>query len=465
MQYPWNILGLDGPAPETEIRRAYARRLKQLDLKNAPEEFQALVAARSHALLIAGAKSAAQDSDIVETAAIAETRAAATAARADESDWHAVPPEPRQPISPEIESRFTPPVPRVEDGAPAQELASQPVPAEGVLREKLKALAEQGWRREQAEEWRSILRDLTLLPVGRAKRLEPEVLEAIAAIVLPPEIFPPLPWWKRWRRINHFRRENRYTDENYVSTLLGFAALYGWFTSDVALWNHLDEEDAEALLIHLNAAKRARQAAGKDAPLVPGDTSQSLSPRDLAAIFSGTDGVSFSAKDLRIVIERYNTFRETGRWHPAWDWGAFVSAPALAINGAMYIPAAAWWALVWLAYKVLVDVRAINGTITTWLVFGYTASSIVFAGLCIHLWVGAYWYRGYLNRARRLIAQADRERIFHPNLRRTFLSGKMPDQFGRPKPPDPWWYYALLWVGFVVLPILAFVMWIEGGKP
>ena len=51
---------------------------------------------------------------------------------------------------------------------------------------------------------------------------------------------------------------------------------------------------------------------------------------------------------------------------------------------------------------------------------------------CLHAWVSAYWYRGSVWYAKRLVARADRLRIFHPDLRWTFLSGRSPDRFGNP---------------------------------
>lgn len=45
MSWPWSELGLDGPAPLDEIRRAYARRVKEVHPEEDPEGFQQLHAA------------------------------------------------------------------------------------------------------------------------------------------------------------------------------------------------------------------------------------------------------------------------------------------------------------------------------------------------------------------------------------------------------------------------------------
>lgn len=52
--FPWSVLELPGQASETEIRRAYARKLKTTKPQDDPEGFQALVAARDFALILAG---------------------------------------------------------------------------------------------------------------------------------------------------------------------------------------------------------------------------------------------------------------------------------------------------------------------------------------------------------------------------------------------------------------------------
>ena len=50
MTFPWAVLGLEGPAGEAEIKRAYARRLKLVRPDGDAEAFQALVGARNLAL-------------------------------------------------------------------------------------------------------------------------------------------------------------------------------------------------------------------------------------------------------------------------------------------------------------------------------------------------------------------------------------------------------------------------------
>lgn len=42
MSWPWSELGLDGPAPLEEVRRAYAQRVKEVHPEEDPEGFQRL---------------------------------------------------------------------------------------------------------------------------------------------------------------------------------------------------------------------------------------------------------------------------------------------------------------------------------------------------------------------------------------------------------------------------------------
>lgn len=42
MSWPWSELGLDGPAPLDEVRRAYAKRVKEVHPEEDPEGFQRL---------------------------------------------------------------------------------------------------------------------------------------------------------------------------------------------------------------------------------------------------------------------------------------------------------------------------------------------------------------------------------------------------------------------------------------
>ena len=50
---PWTVLGLKGPADRSEVRRAYARRLKQVSPEDDPKGFEQLRVAYEAALAVA----------------------------------------------------------------------------------------------------------------------------------------------------------------------------------------------------------------------------------------------------------------------------------------------------------------------------------------------------------------------------------------------------------------------------
>ena len=50
-RWPWDVLGLDGPADRTQVRRAYASKLKMINPEDDPEGFQALRTAYEAALV------------------------------------------------------------------------------------------------------------------------------------------------------------------------------------------------------------------------------------------------------------------------------------------------------------------------------------------------------------------------------------------------------------------------------
>ncbi|MEJ2002963.1 MAG: hypothetical protein P8X77_16580 [Maritimibacter sp.] len=59
--WPWNVLGIDGPAPDRDIRRAYARLLKQIDTETEQAKFEDLRRAFEQARKIAKIIEAAEN--------------------------------------------------------------------------------------------------------------------------------------------------------------------------------------------------------------------------------------------------------------------------------------------------------------------------------------------------------------------------------------------------------------------
>ena len=107
-----------------------------------------------------------------------------------------------------------------------------------------------------------------------------------------------------------------------------------------------------------------------------------------------------------------------------WDVGFFCWAPV-----AMLFRQMKWLIIPWI---VLVFYLPIKSGALPYPYDRALFSASLFGAFCLHVWVGAYWYRGPLRYAQRLIAKADRFRIFDPDLRWRFLSGRSPDGTGMP---------------------------------
>src|SRR5215217_602057 len=418
MTYPWILLGLEGPASEADIRRAYARKLKTLDLVADTAAFQSLVAARGHALELAanGAEDREPGSGVRAPEAAAETADAREFTEPSPAPHGSRDARPEAPSYDEVGELSHRPSPL--DAPAAARPAEDPATS---LADRLRRASQDGWQPGDVDTWNAILRDLALLSIGGAKQLEPEVIRAVAAVMLRPEILPPVPWFKRLRRVNRFRRPTRYTDPGFLGTVFEFASFYGWFTSDRAIEQTLDSPTAERLLGHLDTAKRAHAAL--TAARV--DTGRgALSRRDLEAIFSADDVTT-------MVMVMHEASLAAGQWPRLWQVGYLLLAP-LGMILSHQKRLLVLWAVVFAIMPV--SSRLLDYPYKQLLI----ATSLIALG-CLHTWMTAYWYRGYVRHGTRLIAQADRLHIFHPELRRTFLSGRSPDRFGNPMPP---WYWA-----------------------
>jgi uncharacterized membrane protein len=428
MTYPWSVLGLEGPAGEAEIRRAYARKLKTLDLQGDAAGFQSLVAARGDALELAAR--GAEEPEPGSGMRVAEAAEATDGARERTGTLRL--PDGFADVRPEAP-------PDEEFGELSARSSSLDAPeaarpAEGhatSLADRLRHASQDGWQPGDAQTWNAILRDLAFLPVGGAKRLEPEVIRAVAAVMLRPEILPSVPWFKSWRRANRFRCPNRYTDPGFLGTVLEIASFYGWFSSNQAIEQTLDPPTAERLRVHLDAARRAQ--AAMTAP--PVDTGRAaLSSHDIEAMFS--------ADVATIVTLTHQEYLRAARWPRLWQVGSLLLAPLSMLLGYQKRLLVLWAVLVGIGPATFSSLHYPYNQIllaASWSALGP-----------LHVWMGAYWYRGYVRHATRLIARADRLRIFHPELRRTFLSGRSPDRFGNPLSRWSWAERVWGWIRLIV---------------
>jgi hypothetical protein len=461
MSYPWSVLGLDGPASEAEIRRAYARRLKAVRPDEDAEAFQELVDARTLALDHAsaprleglaaeiGAKSKGAlehaflaDDEVVRIADDEEGRIADIEQPASRGDG--LPFFMATPISP-----------------PAPSMSPEHARSEGVdgIRRQLQALEKRAILQfTLSPEWSDLLKEITLLPIGDLRRLEKPLVQALARIVLSPEVFKPAPFLSRFTRTGQFRVASRFHDPGYVELLTGFDALFGWSESDMALFDILPHGEAEEFLDHLRAARRAQRVRSRCArPLVGERGLPNLSYGDLAESFSG----NLLASMLTIQDE----IRRTGGWPRAFSLKALLLAPLVALVNQRKLVALLWCGLV-LAALILPGLGA-SFVGPEWGMIAAVATllPILAALIAIHIHVANYWYRGPLARARKRIDRADQTGIFNPVLRRTYLGGHRPDLMGLPRSKPAaegggsyWWVFILV---FLVLKLAGLFF---GGK-
>ncbi|MET0741924.1 MAG: hypothetical protein ABWY78_00990, partial [Microvirga sp.] len=443
-----------GPASEVEIRRAYARRLKTLDLEQDGPRFQALIAARSHALQIAS-RLRPPSSDVREVMRVemadagirplsefesGENRDDGDVWEPQDSDDHAeaageawpnvlVPlhstpdQEPDEARRPEMSEGRTP-LRSVVDTPESED------PPFATIDERLNLLSADGWKSDLAPQWSALLKEMTDLPLGQARRFEPAALAAAATLALKSKVFSPLPWWKHWPRINRFRRPSRYTDRGYLQTMLGLASLYGWLASDRAVHEHLRHGDAVQTMVHFHAAQNAYRALNGLDPAPPqGRTNARALERDFEAVFEGffdADDETSAELLAMTLLDPYKTYLRTGRWPMTWDWGVFWVAPAWAWCHRNKLLSA-----LWVVIAVYVPIKATD------LHYPVKQALILFSlwlTLCLHAWIAVYGYRGQIRHALRLIAKADQLHIFHPDLRATFLAGANPDPLGGHQP-------------------------------
>ena len=313
-----------------------------------------------------------------------------------------------------------------------------------VLRKRLQNMGRGIIARFALSEWSDLLNEISLLPVGDLRRIEKPVVQALARIVLSPEVFKPAPFLSRFTRTGQFRVASRFHDPLYLDLLTGFDALFGWSASDAGLFEISPPSEAGEFLDHLRAARRAQLVRSRRTPpLTIERRLPDLSYDELAESFSGNL--------LANMVTVQDEIRRTGNWPRVFSLKAFLIAPLVALVNQRKLVALLWLLLV-LTTLVLPGLAA-SFVAAEWgsAVAVATLLPLFAALLTIHLYVANYWYRGPLARALKRIRSADQAEIFNPVLRRTYLSGHRPDPMGLPrrKPTadgggPSWWVYFLL---------------------
>ena len=427
MDYPWTVLGLDGPASEAEIKRAYARRLKIVRPDEDAEAFQELVGARALALDLAMAPSLAGTPRLARIAVPVDgepegAREHANATHGDTmlmADVEETVEVMDAPLATFVAPAISPPT------AP---LSPQPLRSEGVegIEKRLEGIRSAIIRSSPSMEWSDLLKEITLLPIGDLRRLEKPVVLSLARIVLSPEVFRPAPFLSRFTRTGQFRVASRFHDPRFVELLTGFDALFGWSESDAGLFDILSHSEAEEFLDHLRAARRAQLVRSRQAPTL-------VSERGLPDLSQDELAESFSGNLLATMLTIQDEIRRTGEWPRAFSVRALLLAPVVALVNGRKLVALFWCVLVLAAFALPGPGASLVGSNWGRIVAVAMLLPLFAALLAIHVHVANYWYRGPLERALKRIDRADRAGIFNPVLRRTYLSGRRPDLMGLPR--------------------------------
>lgn len=168
-RWPWSELGLDGPAPEREVRRAYAARLKRLNPEEEPKAFEVLRRAYEAARSLAAAMN---------------PPAAQPAVAQDPVPGHPPDPQPSEgaaaPSEQQAPSSGTDPL-------PAPEPAPQPLQPDredyaGVLAEMKALLAARDYRLDR---WQRLLAAPVLEDLKFSRQFEAALILAFEAAELP----------------------------------------------------------------------------------------------------------------------------------------------------------------------------------------------------------------------------------------------------------------------------------------
>lgn len=247
---PWSVLGLDGPADERAIRRAYAARLKVVRPDVDAAAFQQLVEARDAALRLAelaATRAPADQATPPQSLASSETSLLEGAAGA-EADVGLPPP---LPTSAEAAPRDLDPV-----APPAMVLPHSDGPVTGSVDEgpeevarSLSAFVEAWTARQQLPPVPPILKMLSEQPIGAHLRLEIDALRAVGRL-LDKDLFGRAMLSARNRAAR--------------SLIAGLDEAYAWTENDRRLYMMLPESDADEFVRLL---RRVRKGDERPAPL------------------------------------------------------------------------------------------------------------------------------------------------------------------------------------------------------
>jgi hypothetical protein len=284
-QSPWDVLGIGAGAGASEVRRAYAKRLKEIRPDEDAEGFQRLVEARDMALQLASGVRHEAPSTVV---LFADTVDAA----------------PDLAISLEIprsEEATNPPTASAGDTSP--EISAPPAqPTQDVLDILRTALSA-----DQLAGWQAVVRSISALSHQQRAALEARIIVALSAFAAQENnnlaAWPPSKW-------------------PFFELVAALDEEFGWRESDRVLYEVLDEEEARDFLALLQWT-RTLLSRGADTTSTDGQRLAPIALQDLHAFYNdGRDQRGLDAYWLMVNDPTLWRPRDAATYlfFPVWSW-------------------------------------------------------------------------------------------------------------------------------------------------
>lgn len=441
----WVVLGVGPGADAAEIRRVYAKRLKEIRPDEDAQRFQRLVEARDVALQFASA--ARTDAPFAHATPLK----AFGAARSDP------PPSQHEPTTPPRAARATPHSPGADL---AVEISAQPQDVLDILQ---RVLAE-----EALAGWQAVVRATSELPHGQRAALETDLIESLSAFAAQESpncaAWPPDKW-------------------PFFALVAALDEEFGWHENDRLLYGVLDDPAARDFITFLQWARTLAAVDTRARADVESHDPALIALGDLHHFYD--DGRDRQGLDAywRMVIDptlwrdndaaTYLFFPgrslRTRRYGTAWlgllGWIALIAAFApwpqakggLGVVGALLTMVVALWYLIgstppqsphrkshlvgplwdswaFFAFPVWALVRRLYGRAAigfiVWIAIAYqlytyehelgALAAVMLLGL-LHLTAGEYGQRWVVYKLQRILAAADGRRIFDAKQRADLL--------------------------------------------
>jgi hypothetical protein len=294
---PWAVLGIEDGASAADIRRAYARRVKDIRPDEDAAGFQRLVEARDLALRLA---SDAQSG--------APRRVAQLLARMDAPVRNS--PAPSQPITPPKDRPKPPPF------QPASDVSEAPAGRDHPTPEDILARLRQALRADGLAGWQSAVGAMAALTRQERAAIEKRLIESLSAFAEPESDN-----YAGWPR-------NKWP---FFDLLASLGEEFGWQENDRVLYQVLDAEAAQRLARLLRWAQ-AQWGVASGADISAGG--KALAPVALADLHPFYD----DGRDLRGLNAYWAMLEDKRLWRPS-DAPTYLFLPAWDVQDGRYVRA------------------------------------------------------------------------------------------------------------------------------